>query len=315
LISSLVLSAPAQAQLDGAVDEFEPAVEQMPPDDAATKQEIQQEVESAAPAPGTLDKPRTGARLPYNPSSDDKVFDWEKHQGQKEVPHPFAEKGLLRITRDKTYIYRVKETEQKTATAIRFGPYVPENLEAPAGAGAVSTFDDNYDQTDTPAILLDWEWQLWKSPIGKFGLAAGGGVYVAQGNGHFAGTNNVNAGLTPKEIFTLIVMPFSAGAVYRMQFWDRQLFVPYGAGGGMLFGVSEFRDDNKPPKWGGAYGLYYAAGVAMSLSYFDAISKIQLDMEYGINAVYLTAEYRRIVGLSTLDFSADMANGGFLIEY
>lgn len=319
LLSILLICAwPAFAQLDGGTNEkFDPQVEQLD-DDTSIEQELKQEpaVEPSAPAPGTLDKPKEAARPKYQ-SNDKVIFDWSKYQNATEVPHPFVEKGLLRITRDKTYIYRVGETEQKTAAQFRVGTYNPDNLKAPPNSnGDVSTFEDNYNQTDNPSVLMDWEWQLWKSPIGKWGATLGAGAYVAQGNGHFAGSKNAQAGLTPREIFTLAVIPINVGAVYRLQIWDKQLFVPYAAGGGVLFAFGEFRDDNKAPKFGGSYGAYWAAGMAMSLTYFDALSKIQLDREYGINAVYLTGEYRSIVGLSpNFDFSSDMANAGFLMEY
>jgi hypothetical protein len=328
----LLILPPAFAQLDGGGGEkFEPQVEELDlgedveeellTDPTAKPGEAKPPQAEDQPAPGTLDPPKTakpsaapGKRKKYQ-SNDNVIFDWSKHQNATEVPHPFVEKGLLRVTRDRTYIYRVSETEQKIATQIHIGPYNPENLEAPPNDdGFVSTFDDNYDQTDNPAVMLNWEWQLWRSPIGKWGATAGFGVYVAQGNGHFAGTKNTH--LTPREIFTLAVVPVNLGVVYRLQIWNKQLFVPYGMGGGTLIGFSEFRDDGKPPKWGGSYAAYFGGGLALNLTYFDAISKIQLDREYGINAVYLTAEYRRFAGLSNnFDFSSDFANAGFLMEY
>lgn len=333
---SLLLLAwvfPALAQLDGGSGNFDPEVEELEAEPSVEKELrtdptakpdqgplFESEPIPSSPAPGTLDRPKTSTagKKPNSPrykSDGGVIFDWTKHQNETEVAHPLVEKGLLRITRDKTYIYRVNETEQKTAAQVHFGQYYPSNLEAPADSnGNVSTFDDNYDQTDNPAVMVNWEWQMWKSPIGKWGLTAGGGVYAAQGNGHFVGTKN--AGKTPLEIFTLAVIPVSVGAVYRMQFWDKQLLVPYAAGGGTLFAFGEFRDDNKAPKFGGSYGVYYAGGGALNLTYFDALSKIALDREYGINAVYLTAEYRSIVGLSpNFDFTGDFFNAGFLMEY
>jgi hypothetical protein len=304
-IFASALAFPAWAQMDGD-DEFNPEAEEF---DAgpSVEAELKSEPAPVKVAPEPSAKP--GARRQYH-SNDDVIFDWSKHQNSTEVPHPFAEKGLLRITRSKVYIYRVEESEQKTATQVRFGAYNPENLESPQG----STFTDNYDQTDNPALSVDWEWQLWKSPIGKWGSTLGAGLYVAQGHGHFAGSKNAH--LTPRELFTFAVVPVNAGVVYRLQVWHRQLLIPYGIGGGTIFGFGEFRDDGKAPKWGGSYGAYYGGGVALNLTYFDALSRIALDREYGINAVYLAAEYRGIVGLSkNFDFSSDFVNAGFLMEY
>lgn len=245
-----------------------------------------------------------------------KIFDWEKHRNKQLVPHPFADKGLLRITRERNYLYKIDPSEQKRAASLRVGSFFPSNLENPDQEGqAGATFEENYDQTDFPAILFDYEWQMWRMPIGKLGLKVGTGAYVAQGHGHFVST--VNAGLTPREIFTFVVIPANFGAIYRMHFGKKkQLFVPYGEGGGTLFGFTEFRDDSKPPKFGGAPAVYYGGGLAIDLTYFDYMSRIQLDREYGINAVYLNIEYRGIVTLSqNYDFSSDIFNGGFTMEF
>ena len=118
--------------------------------------------------------------------------------------------------------------------------------------------------TDNPALMFDYEWQLWQTPIGKLGLRAGSGLYVAQGNGHFVHPS-INPGKVPREVFTFVLVPANFGAIYRMQFWHRQLLVPYAEGGGTIFGFSEFRDDNKAPKWGGTFGAYFSGGVALKV--------------------------------------------------
>jgi len=243
------------------------------------------------------------------------IFDWSKHQGQRQVPHPFAEKGLVRITKRNEYIYRVDESDQKRAASFRLGIFKPTNLENPEQAGQDgSTFDDNYDQTGNPMVMFDYEWQLWKTPIGKLGVKAGIGLYVAQGHGHFRA--GPNSGLVPREMFTFLTFPTTGGVVYRLQWRDRQTFVPYGEGGGVLFPFGEFRDDDKPPKFGGSVGAYFAGGLAINLTSFDALSRVQLDREYGINSVYLLAEFRAIVAITQrYDFSSTLINGGFLMEF
>lgn len=253
-------------------------------------------------------------REEYRPSasSGEKIFDWSKHQGEREVPHPFREKGLIRITRDKDYIYKVDESDQKRAFDFKAGMFDPQNLANPETG---VTFEENYQQTQNPAFMINYEWQLWHSPVGKWGIRAGTGAFVAQGNGHFA-SNSANAGLIPREVFTFILVPLNVGAVYRLQIWHRQMLVPYAEGGGTLFGFAETRDDDKPPKFGGSTGAYFAGGVALNLTYFDALSRIQLDREYGINAVFLTAEYRHVESIQkSYDFTSDLVNAGFLMEY
>lgn len=272
---------------------------------------ISREAEPDALAPPPFDE-APSSRPPS--SSGERIFDWSKYPNDpKEVPHPFAEKGLLRITRDKEYVYKVNESSQSRAADFKVGIFNPVNLRNPDSDQAAA-FKDNYDQTQNPAIFFHYEWQLWPTPIGKWGLRTGGGLFAAQGNGHFA--SGTNAGLTPREVFTFLLVPVNVGAVYRLQIWHRQLFVPYAEGGGTLFGFSELRDDNKGPKFGGSLGAYFAGGVGLNLTYFDALSKINLDREYGINAVYLTVEYRGIVALlKRYDFSSDFVNAGFLMEF
>ncbi len=282
-------------------------------DEEDEEEPLPAQAEELKPAPKAEVTPETPPRP--SSASGKKIFDWSKHQGQREVPHPFAEKGLTRITKEGEYLYKVDESNQHRAAAFRIGIFNPTNLENPDQAGQVgATFEENYDQTNNPAIMFDYEWQLWRTAIGKWSLKAGTGIYVAQGNGHFV--SQVNQGLTPREIFTFWAMPNSVGGVYRAQFFDKQLFVPYGEGGAIAFAFGEFRDDDKPPKWGGAFAAYFAGGLAFNLSYFDALARAQLDREYGINRVYLTAEYRQIISITqTYDFTSSLINGGFLMEF
>jgi hypothetical protein len=248
-------------------------------------------------------------------SSGEPIFDWSKHKGEQEVEHPFAPKGLLRINKDGTYVYKVHESDQKHAITVHAGPYHPTKLENPDEKGQRgSTFDDNYQNADTPALLVDYEWQLNHLAVGKLGLKLGSGFYIAQGNGHFVG--NTNADKTPLEVFTFALIPINIGPVYRLQWYDHQLFVPYVEGGGTLFGFTELRDDNKGPKFGGSVGAYAAGGVAFNLTYFDALSRIQLDREYSINNIFLTVEFREVISLMTrYDFTGNLINAGFLMEY
>lgn len=245
-------------------------------------------------------------------SSGEKIFDWSKYKDADEVPHPYAEKGLIRITKDRTYIYRIDESEHHRAAAFHVGMYDPTNLSNP-DTGA--TFAENYDTTSNPELLFDLEWQLWRTPIGKIGFQVGTGAYIAQGHGHFV-HNYSGRSLTPREILTFAMVPINVGAVYRFQFSHRQLFVPYAGGGASLIAFSEIRNDNKAPKFGGAADAYYDGGLAIDMTYFDAVSRLQLDREYGISSIYLTVEYRGIVALTKkFDFSSDLINAGFLMEY
>ncbi|HAG91953.1 MAG TPA: hypothetical protein DCL41_08780 [Bdellovibrionales bacterium] len=245
-------------------------------------------------------------------------FDWEPYKGVDRVPHPDAKRGLLRVTKDKVYVYKVKTSEQTRGVSFRLGYFDPTKLKNPEAVDqANSTFAENYDSTSNPTFLLDYEWQLLHIGIAKVGLKVGSGFYIAQGNGHFETPQTGKTGVDkPRETFTFLMLPNSLGAVARFQIWDNQLIVPYVDGGVLGFTFSEFRDDGQNPKFGGAFGAYGAVGGQFNLSVFDAITRAQLDREYGINRIFIVGEYRTVLGLSDkYDFSSDLINGGFLMEF
>lgn len=302
----------------------QPAQDEDEDDGSGQAAEFEPTLEDDEPATEIQRPPITADTTPPNPeyrksssSSGEKVFDWKGREGQTQVPHPFAEKGLIRITKDKTYIYKVEETEQRRGAQIRIGMFEPTELQNPDREGEVgATFAENYESASNPAVLFDYEWQLWGSPIGKFGLKAGSGIYVAQGHGHFDSAAAENSGREPRENFTFLGFPTSFAGVYHAQFWHKQLFIPYAEGGLTAWGFTEIRDDDKGPKFGGALAGFGAGGLAFNLTYFDTLSMLALDREYGINAVYLTVEYRSMVALSQkFDFSGEFINGGFFMEF
>lgn len=223
------------------------------------------------------------------------------------IEHPNASKGLIKITRDRTYIYKVEKSPQTRASSVRFGFVEFNDLENPESG---ATFFQNYDQTESPYIVVDYEWQVWQSLIGKWGLTAGVGAYFATGHGRFETQT-----LEPRENFTFITIPFTGGAVYRMHLWEKQPLIPYGSGGIAAFSFSEIRDDDKGPKFGGALAGYFAVGGAFNMNFLDTWSMLEMDRDYGINSVYLVAEYRRYIGLTDYDFTSDFLNAGFLLEF
>jgi hypothetical protein len=315
LTLSLATHLRAQAQ-----DDFlEPIPQEEEEDDGSITNEdidpVEEPTEQAKPSQKADVSPMLERDAPRGSGKSEKIFDWSKHQNERLVPHPFAEKGLMRITKQNEYIYKVNETPQNRAAGFRLGSFNPVNLENPDKHGEEgATFEQNYNQTDSPALMFDYEWHLWKTGIGKMGLKAGSGAYVAQGNGHFK--NEYNAGLPPREVLTFWAMPNSLGVVYRMHRWDKQLLVPYAEGGGVVMAFGEVRDDGKAPKWGGALAAYYAFGCGLNLTYFDAMSRIQLDREYGINRVYLVAEFRGMIAITQrYDFTSDMIDAGLLMEF
>ena len=297
-------------------ESIQPQPQSQPEERAQSEAEPPREPKIEVPVvrPGGFEPEYDGSARATSSGQGTPLFDWSKHRGEKEVQHPFAEKGLIRISKDRTYFYKVEESPQTRAMTFRAGIFNPSALSNPDEKGQPgSTFHDNYAASTSPALMLDYEWQRWRTDLGKIGLRAGSGLFLAQGNGHFVG--GVNAGLTPKEVFTFVTIPINLGLIYRMNFGRRQLFVPYVEGGGTIFSFTEMRDDSKPPKFGAAPGAYAAAGMAFNMTYFDALSRIQLDREYWISAIYLKAEYRQLIAFSRYDFTSPLVNGGFCMEF
>lgn len=236
------------------------------------------------------------------------------HPESRYIEHPNAEKGLIKIDKERIYHYKVKASEQKHAGSFRIGVFEPLNLTNPDDSRL--TFDDMYDQRDFPFLLYDHEWQFFQK-FGKLAWKLGGGLYLAHGNGQFKKSNpDPNP---PREKFTLFVFPLNVGLTYRLQYWRNQWIVPYVEGAGDAFVFGETRDDGLNPTLGAKFGLapaaHFSGGIAIALGK-DARSFLDLDREYGINAVYLSAEYRNYIALSNkYDFSGDAITGGFTAEF
>lgn len=248
------------------------------------------------------------------PFDDVEVVYSSKAAREVKIKHPHAEKGLIRITQDRTYIYRVPRSEQDRAMSFRLGMFDPKNLENP-GTGA--KFENLYDSTEAPILFLEYEWQWFQTAVGKLGLKVGTGLFAAEGNGGFKNNYAENGSKnTPLEKFTLVAFPNSIGAVYRAQFWDKQPFIPYADGGVMGITFAEFRDDKDAPKLGLGYAGFFSAGGALNLGLLDSLSLLELDREYGINSIFLTGEFRQVVQMGgNFDFGSSTVSGGVLMEF
>ncbi|MDB2426214.1 hypothetical protein N9W41_01580 [bacterium] len=227
--------------------------------------------------------------------------------GKKQIKHPHAKKGLYLITKQREYIYKVKKTKQSKAMTVQIGGYDPTFLN-----NGTNNFSDFYDSGFL--INVDYEWQVYKGMLGVLGLKAASGLFLANGNGRLASDNS-----TSKEAFTFMMLPNSVSAVYRMKYWDKQPIIPYAEGGVGYYTFLEARDDKKGPwpgRIGGSATAHWAAGGALDLSFLNKDSILNLDREYGINGIFLTVEYRQLIGLSgTFDFSGSVVNAGILAEF
>lgn len=259
---------------------------------------IEDEPAVEAPSPASK-KPVADSGKPF----DVKDLDVSK---RSLIKHPLAEKGLTRITRERVYIYDVPEVPHKKGLNVRFGTWKPDHLSNEDGS---VVYSDIY-KDDAVMVIVDWEWVVFKS-AGKLGIRAGTGIMSASGKGYLP-----NRGLPAREGFNFFMFPNSASAVYRLQVWDKQPLVPYGEAGLGYYTFAEVRDDNGRPKLGGSAITYFAGGGALNLSLLSRDVRLELEREYGIGNLWITTEYRSLVGLKpTFDLSANMVVAGLLVEY
>lgn len=227
------------------------------------------------------------------------------------IYHPLSEKGLTRITRDKEYLYDVEKSEQDKATTVLFSTFEPTDFKSANEdiAGGPYNFNDFY----TPEFMFtaDYEWQLYNTAIGKFGVKAGSGLMVAQGTGLFE-----SDGTSSDDKLTLFMFPNFVSGIWRLKFWDSQPLIPYVEAGAGYYAMVEFRPEDSKTALGGALVGLGAGGVAFEIGNISRDTAMILDRDYGINGVSLNLEYRLVVGLdSKYDLSYNSISFGFGFEY
>lgn len=235
--------------------------------------------------------------------------------GKYKIAHPDAKRGLYQIDQNTgRYYYKTSKLSKKNqATSIRMGMIAPPDISSDVG-GKTHTFTEIYGEETIPYLILDYEWQPFRS-FGKLGVVMGMGFFTASGHGHFA-NKDVEGGAPAKEGFTFIGLPISAGGIYRLEFSDRQWFAPYVSAGISYYGLAELRDDGKPPKLVGAPAAYGGGGLLVNITAWSKDIEFTMDREYGINNMWFAAEIRVIKGLNKeLDISSHVLNFGIAVDY
>ncbi len=234
--------------------------------------------------------------------------------GRKKIAHPDAKKGLYLIDQNTgRYYYKTQKLSSKNqATSIRIGSITRPNITMETG-GIVYDFGLIYGDNDLPYLMLDYEWQPFRS-FGKLGVVMGIGFFTASGSGRFANPAIENG--EAKEQFTFIGLPISAGGIYRLEFSDRQWFAPFVVGGMSYYVLGEIRDDGKAPKVVGTPAGYAGGGVLFNITRWSRDIDFIMDREYGINNMWLAAEFRTVQSLNEdLDVSSDIFNIGISVDY
>jgi hypothetical protein len=232
----------------------------------------------------------------------------------KTIQHEGAKEGLVRITKDGTYVYNVERSFKNESSKITLGMASQPSIDLDVTLSNNSTktyhFGDLYSETSGLIIGYDYENFPWVDK-GKLGYQIGGGAMFANGHGVL-----VSDGTQSAETYTFITIPINAGAVYRFEYTDKQWFAPYVAGGGTLLALLEKREDQSWPNKAGGFGFYGAGGILFNTSVLDSESGFQLDSEYGISNLWVSVEFRVTeVNSDAFSFSNQYVNAGLSFDF
>lgn len=251
------------------------------------------------------------AEAPY-PGAHEEGFTQE---AQTPSAHAAPQSQTMRLEQpikksDGIYTYGVKESDKSGAMTLKGGVFGPPAIQNHKNG---LFFKDIYEAKTFPTLFLDYEWQL-KTALGEISAKIGSGIFYASGYGHF--TDSTRRTEKPPESFTFLMFPNTVSANYRLNVIRNQWVVPYVEGGAGYFTFVEFADDNRAPKYAGAPVTFFAGGAAFLLDWFDKSAIAELDREYGVNHVYLTAEFKEFVGLDKrYDFSSRVIGGGIMMDF
>lgn len=240
---------------------------------------------------------------------------------EQKIEHPKAQQGLVRIKKDGTYIYDIERPLKKESSHIRIGqanqPEISISIEQtdasgqPTGTFNEYSFKDFYEEDSGLIIGYDYEWFPWIGQ-GKLGMQAGVSAMFVSGNGRLVATPNAPS----TESFNFVTMPLTFGAVYRMEWKDKQMLAPYAAGGGTYVVLMEKREDVSTPNITGGFGFYGSGGVMLNLGALDRETSYALDSEYGISNMWVSLEFKIVeVSNESFTFSNKYLNAGLSFDF
>lgn len=230
------------------------------------------------------------------------------------ITHEGAKEGLVKITKDGTYIYDLKRKLKKESSKVTFGQanYPGITLDVETKTNGTQTYDFDQLYATSPGLILgyDYENYLWTN-MGKLGYQLGVSLMYATGNGVL-----VSTGAISEEKFTFLTIPVNVGGVYRFEYKDKQAFAPYVAGGGTMLALLEKREDISTPKAAGGFGFYGAAGLLINTAILDPDAGYDLESEYGISNLWVALEFKatEVTG-SAFTFSNRYVSAGLSFDF
>lgn len=217
---------------------------------------------------------------------------------KKKVQHTGAQAdGLVQIDQDGVYIYKHTPQNAKQASHLRVGTVSNPDVESEVcnenNQCQAINFNDIYSGASGMGFEYMYEYFLFTDSganFGKFGLQGGLSISAAQGHGRLVSNLNTES----IESYTFVTAPFFAGGVYRFEYRDRQILVPYFGGGGVYAILAEKREDKSNIKGIGAPGFYGFGGALLNISALDRDLGSDFESEYDIKNLWLSAEYKFI---------------------
>ncbi|UXR64959.1 porin family protein [Bdellovibrio bacteriovorus] len=236
-----------------------------------------------------------------------------KSGGVEYIQHPQAAKGLMTITKDGAYVYRVKPpSASKESGTFRVGMIDPPKIQS---ADGVTDYSSMYGGSSQPVFMFDYEWKPFNG-FGSLGVQIGVGVMYSTGQGRFIVPDPQFPDQQAKEEYTFLAIPLSLGGIYRLEWGNRQWVAPYVAAGGTYIGIAEIRDDGKSPSLVGTPGVYGAGGLLFNISAMNRDTAFTLSSEYGIKNLWVSLEYRQLQTFTEdVDFSSGIVGAGVTVDY
>jgi hypothetical protein len=169
---------------------------------------------------------------------------------------------------------------------------------------------------------LEFDWELYQG-FGSLSAAVGADFATVSGHGIIARTGEVAPDST-----SLRMLPLRLLAVYRFDLLARRFSIPLvpfvkaGLTDTIWFvqkgdnGLAQFGDDKAI---GGKWGYELAGGLALCLNFLDPLLARELDDDFGVNGVYLHAQWTYIsannFGRGGMDLTTSTLQLGLGLEF
>ncbi len=213
-------------------------------------------------------------------------------------------KGLMFVSTDGSYVYKMDESPLEGSASIRFTQMPALPMTRTIGGHQV-TYSDIYGESPVTLTLIDYDWLAFRN-FGHWVLSFGTSIGSKTGQGRFVDDASIAF-----EKYTLWIFLNHLSFVYRFQYTPHPWFVPYISAGFVPAMFYESRDDNKRNKTKFVPAAQGSGGIRFNIGMLDEYGAGSLDSEYGINNFWLDIEYRRIQSAgSDLDISSNLINVG-----